>query len=361
MSSGGTYAAQYNASKSHEQALLRLSIFEKWKGKCSWCSRAIPDATYAQIDHILPRDKYADLIDYLNQQAAKTYKKKVLKKLSALPPSADNLMNLAPICGTGRSCNSEKSDSIADRDFGPILKALKKAMRKAASVDKRYLAMLNAQGLEGHLVGLMILPDTDEATRVVGTYGPDVLRNLWRAEPKIFKVMDAPDAIPLEMIDRGMVPDYFDSVFRTIDGVDGAIKLTDEERIALAGARALFGLDSFNLLGAAISKAVFSINEEMKEELGDVPYPDFIGSQIVSITGHRVNFESRPEFQVDVELSVEIGGHAANGTDNDGNPRYEDRMVKEDCLISFHINLVDGQVHYVRDQSMALYGMVHDE
>lgn len=340
----------YNSSDEHMQALLRLALFEAWKGRCHWCKQAAPDATYLEIDHILPQSRYSKLTRRLTKEDKKTYRKKHVTFVHRLPDSPDDVLNLAPICAAGRRCNQEKTNAIGSHIYGAIRTSLKKASKRANQVKRLVQEKLDAQGIEEHLVGLIGMPSDDKTRRLVKNYGQFVLRSIWQADKHSFDQFRTPAEISLD-VDLGMVPDFFSDATRTGSGVDGLFYLNDDERIALSSAQVLFGVDANERLAGAARDAVNEVDREVAAKL-EVEYADLEGPRWLRVIDHELLPGENPEFHLTLEMTLTMGGEAVMGSDQDGNPRTGHRSVSISAEIELHLPLITGEVESYWDWSV---------
>jgi 5-methylcytosine-specific restriction endonuclease McrA len=84
-------AVRYDKKSSQNQALLRLALFETWDGRCHWCSQALEDSTYAEIDHIIPKKKFNELLASLESEGKMIFSEEHLDTLRALPDDPDGV------------------------------------------------------------------------------------------------------------------------------------------------------------------------------------------------------------------------------------------------------------------------------
>lgn len=340
-------AVKYNPGNEHTQALLRLALFEAWNGRCHWCRLARPDATYIEIDHILPESRYAELTHGLTKEDRKAYKKKYLALVQALPTSPHDVLNLAPICAAGRRCNQEKTDAIDARTFGAIRTSLKRASSKASNVTRRVRAMVDSQGLEQHLVGMIGMPVGEETRRLVERYGQLVLSSIQKAHAPTFDVFRTPAEIALD-VDLGVLPDYFSKATRTGSGVDGILYLNERERVALSS---LFGIDAGRMLSDAVKDAVAEVDADVAREL-EVEHPELEGPRWLRISGHNLRAGQYPTFDLELEMMATFGGESIVDTNQDGDPVIVHRSVSIRSEIRCVLNFVDAEVESVSEWSV---------
>lgn len=343
-------AISYNSSDEHMQALLRLALFEAWNGRCHWCRRAASDATYLEIDHILPQSRYSKLTRQLTKEDKKAYRNKHVTFMQGLPDSPDDVQNLAPICAAGRRCNQEKTNAIDSRTFGAIRTSLKKASKLCNKVKQLVQEKLDAQGVEKHLVGLIGMPTDERTRRLVRSYGQFVLRSIWQVDRNSFDQFRTPTEISLD-VDLGMVPDFFSDATRTGSGVDGLLYLDDDERVALIGAQVLFEVNASERLAEAARDAVEEVDREVEAELR-VEYADLEGPRWLRVVDHKLLPGECPQFHVTLEMTLTMGGEAVSGSDQDGNPRIRHRSVSIAAEIHLYLILNTGEVETSLDWSV---------
>jgi 5-methylcytosine-specific restriction endonuclease McrA len=336
---------KYDTSKPEQQELLRKVLVDTWGGRCHWCGAVFPSATYADMDHIIPKTRFKELKAHLGSQYEAIYTPEFLATLEALPEDPDEIHNIAPACRVARNCNGKKSNTMDADYMGVIVEGLKKAKANEQTIPNKVNKLLDERGLTGHLVGCLALPDTDEVRHATRELGPQVLMSLWQVDKEIFGIFLPPGEVLLEM-DAGELPDYFDTAFPSGTGLDGDVKLSNSERLTLMGARVVSGVDAFEETAKAIAAAVSDIDDEMINELGDVPHPGLIGPRWLSVIDHQIIQSEKPEFEVRFRMKATFGGQAVldSDTDNDGAPRYEHRQVEQEHLITCRVGLMDGDV-----------------
>ncbi|MFC8525113.1 HNH endonuclease [Pseudarthrobacter sp. NPDC057230] len=340
-----TLVIKYDPSKPGQQELLRKVLVDNWDSRCHWCGEAFPSATHADMDHIIPKKKFSKVKARLQAQNDGIYKEEFLSEMRLLPDDADDIHNIAPACRVARKCNTKKSDTITDDYMGVIVEGLRKAKYKKPKIIREVTKLLEQRGLTEHLVGCLALPDTEEVRDATRELGPQVLLSLWQVNKEIFEVFLPPDEVPLEM-DAGELPDYFDTAFPSGTGLDGMVKLSESESFTLTGARVKTGVDAFAEIAKALNEAVAEIDQEMIDELGDMPNPSLVGPRFLSVLRHKINHDEAPEFEVRFSMSATWGGHAVHDSavNNDGEPVYEDRQIDQVHEITCRVDLMDGEV-----------------
>ncbi len=336
---------RYDTSKREQQELLRKVLVDTWGGRCHWCGAVFPSATYADMDHIIPKSKFEEVKALLRAQYEAIYTPGFLATLGPLPEDADDIHNIAPACRAARNCNGRKSDTIDPEYMGVIVEGLKKAKANKQKISRKVNTLLEERGLTGHLVGCLALPDTDEVRHATRELGPQVLMSLWQVDKDIFRIFLPPDEVLLKM-DPGELPDYFDTAFPSGTGLDGDLKLSNGERLTLMGAKVASGVDALQVTAGAIAEAVSSIDNEMINQLGDVPHPGLVGPRMLSVIDHQITQNEKPELEVRFNMKVAFGGQAVleDHTDNDGAPLYEPREIEQEHMITCRIGLMDGEV-----------------
>lgn len=233
----------YKPSGSNQ--VLRHSLWLVWGRKCYWCTRPLLDATWADIDHLIPRSGF---------DAARSR--------ARLPSSFElhAVENLAPICGSGSRCNQSKPEDISSI-LGPIQTAVARAEQRAPAVRDMVRRVRSARGVEAGLVKFIASDIDDRIARLGAEYGPQLLQRLYAIDPR---------SVTEYMSSHGVEVDFHALRTNGFEAPTPASLLVDSDgRFALDVARRLYGVRVEKHMGEPVEIAFAEVVDQVEDEFSD--------------------------------------------------------------------------------------------